>query len=120
LWIKKHWKIVLLAVWTIVVWLFSRKNADGAIKAMKANKESYEKQISVLKDQHKAEIQERERLRLKYEETIANIEKKYELKEKELSKKEKKRVQEIVKEAKDNPGEIDKKIENLFGFNSIN
>jgi flagellar motility protein MotE (MotC chaperone) len=117
-WIKQHWKISLLAVWSIVVWLVSRKNAQGAIDAMKANKESYESQIAALKEQHKIEKEKLEQLNLKYQETIATIEKKYDVKEKELSKEKKKRVKEIVEKAKDNPDEINEKIESLFGFTS--
>jgi len=117
-WIKQHWKIALLAVWSIVIWLVSRKNAQGAIDAMKASKESYEAQIAALKSEHKIEKQKLEQLNLKYQETIATIEKKYDIKEKELSKEKKKRVKEIVEQAKDNPNEINEKIESLFGFTS--
>jgi len=116
--IKKNWKLALLAVWSVVIWLVSRKNAQGAIDAMKANKESYEAQIDSLKREHKIEKERLEQLNLKYRETIATIEKKYDIKEKELSKEKKKRVKEIVEKAKDNPDEINKKIENLFGFTS--
>ena len=52
------------------------------------------------------------------DETIATIEEKYKRKEKDLSIKEKKKVKEILQKAKDNPDEINKKIEDLFGFTS--
>ena len=74
--IKKNWKIALLAVWSVVVWFISKKNAQGAIDAMKANKESYESQIASLKMEHKIEKEKLEQLNLKYRETIATIEKK--------------------------------------------
>lgn len=116
--IKKNWKLALLAVWSVVVWFVSRKNSQGAIKAMQANKESYEAQIDSLKREHKIEKEKLEQLNLKYRETIATIEKKYDVKEKELSRAKKKRVKEIVKKAKDNPDEINEKLESLFGFTS--
>ena len=116
--IKKNWKLALLAIWSVVVWFISRKNAEGAIEAMKANKESYESQIASLKSEHKIEKEKLEQLNLKYRETIATIEKKYDIKEKQLSKAKKKRVKEIVEKAKDNPSEINEKLENLFGFTS--
>ena len=117
-WLKKYWKAAALVVWTVLIWLFSRKNADGAIEALKASKESSEKQIKELKEQHHVEIEKRKQLRLKYEQTIATIEEKYKKKEQDLSRKEKKKVKEIVQKAKDNPDEINKKIEDLFGFTS--
>ena len=113
---KKYWKATALIVWTIAVWLFSRKNADGALEALKASKESHEKQISSLKEEHRIEIAKREQLELNYKQTIATIEEKYKKKEQELSRKEKRKVKEIVQKAKDNPDEINKKIEDLFGF----
>ena len=116
--LKRNWKTAALAVWSIVIWLVSRKNAEGAIKAMKANKESYESQIATLKSEHKIEKEKLEQLNLKYRETIATIEKKYDIKEKELSREKKKRVKQIVEKAKDNPNEINEKLESLFGFTS--
>ncbi len=115
-WTKKNWKAAALALWTFFIWFISRKNADGAIQAMKANKESYETQIQGLKVAHEEEIQKREELHLNYRLTLGKIREKYSLEEKELSRQKKKKVKEIVKKAKDNPDEIDEKIENLFGF----
>ena len=83
---------------------------------MDANKKSYEARIRSLKDQHKIEVKKREELHLKYQETLAKIEEKYKKKKEQLSKVEKKKVKEIVQKAKDNPDEINKKIEDLFGF----
>ena len=115
---KKNWKLAVLAVWSVVVWFISRKNAQGAIDAMKANKESYESQITSLKNEHRIEKEKLEQLNLKYRETIATIEKKYDIKEKQLSKEKKKRVKQIVEKAKDDPSEINDKLESLFGFTS--
>ena len=115
-WLKNNWKVTALTVWSIVVWFISRRNSHAAIEAMEANKESYEAQIKALKDQHNIEIQKREELRLKYEETLAKIEEKYKKKRQDLTRVEKKKVKQIVQKAKDNPDEISKKIEDLFGF----
>ncbi|MBL18295.1 MAG: hypothetical protein CMC82_00490 [Flavobacteriaceae bacterium] len=118
--LKKNWKVTTLAVWSVIVWFVSRRSSAVAIEAMKANKESYEAQIKSLKKQHKVEIEKRQELRLKYEQALATIEEKYNKKKEELSKIEKKKVKEIVEKAKDNPDEINKKIEDLFGFTSDN
>ena len=107
-WIKKNWKLTVLAIWSVLVWFISRRSSQSAIDAMNANKVSYEAQIKSLKEQHGIEVKKREELHLKYQETLAKIEEKYK----------KKKVKEIVKEAKDNPDEINRKIENLFGFTS--
>ena len=115
-WIKNNWKMVCLALWSVLVWFLSRRSSKAAIDAMNANKESYEARIRNLREQHKVEIEKREQLNLKYRETIAKIEEKYKKKEKDLSRKEKEKVREIVKEATSDPDKINKKIEDLFGF----
>ena len=115
-WIKKNWKLACLVIWSLLVWFFSRRSSKAAIDAMNANKDSYEARIHSLKEQHKIEIEKREQLNLKYRETLAKIEEKYKKREKDLSRKEREKVREIVKEAKENPDEINRKIENLFGF----
>jgi Txe/YoeB family toxin of Txe-Axe toxin-antitoxin module len=117
-WIKKNWKLTVLTIWSVLVWFISRRSSQGAIDAMNANKVSYEAQIKSLKEQHNIEVKKREELHLKYQETLAKIEEKYKKKKEQLSKVEKKKVKEIVKEAKDNPDEINRKIEDLFGFTS--
>ena len=92
--IQKNWKMVGLAIWSVIVWFLSRRSSSAAITAMEANKESYETRIKSLKEQHAKEVKKRE----------------------ELSKTEKKKIKDIVEKAKDNPDEINEKIENLFGF----
>ena len=62
--LKKNWKAAALAVWSIVIWIISRRNSSAAIAAMEANKDSYEAQIKSLKDQHKIEREKIEELNL--------------------------------------------------------
>jgi len=116
IWVKKHWKIAALAVWTLAVWIISRRNSAAALETLAAKKESYEGQIKALQDARDTEVKKREELTLKYKETLAKIEEKYAVKEKELSIKEKKKVKDIIKRAEGNPDEISDKLESLFGF----
>ena len=116
LFVKKHWKIFAMAVWSIGIFIFSRKNNQAAIETLETRKKSYESQIKALEEARNTEIKKREDLTLKYKETLAKIEEKYAVKEEELSRKEKKKVKEIIEKAKDNPDEISNKLESLFGF----
>jgi len=120
LWIKTHWQIPFIVVWTIAVWALSRGNAKAAKDVLDAKKKSYEKQIEALKTAHTLEIRKREELHLKYKETLDTIEKDFKLKEEELSTIKKKKIKQIIKNSKDNPHEINKKIEDLFGFTRVN
>ena len=117
--VKKNWKLFAMAVWSIMIWIISRKNNQAAIETLEAKKKSYEDQIKILEDARKSEIEKREELTLKYKETLVRIEEKYAVKEKELSIKEKKKVKDIIKRAEGNPDEISNKLENLFGFTAV-
>ena len=106
-------------LWTIVVWIFSRKNAEVALEVLDVKKQSYEKQIAFLKQAHKKELSEKDKLVIKYHDTIEKLEKEFSQKEKELTEKEKKLVKEIIEESKDNPDEVKRKVEDLFGFDYV-
>ena len=116
LWLKHHWQVPFLAFWTLVVFVFARRNTEAYVDVLSAKKESYEKQIKELKNQHKNEIIERDRLIQEYYNTIEVIEKKYKEKEKVLTEKEKKKIKEIVTKSKGEPHVIRKQIEESFDF----
>lgn len=120
LWAKKNWKISALVVWTLIVWLASRGNSSAAIEVLNAKKKSYEDQIKALEEQHKTEIEKREQLELNYRVTLGKIDERYSLKEEQLSREKKKKVKEILIKTVEKPDEIDKKLEDLFGFTNIN
>ena len=59
---KENWKIPFLVVWSIVIWALSRKNAEAALDVLEAKKESYDKQIISLKENHNKELTKRDLL----------------------------------------------------------
>ena len=119
LWLKEHWQVPFLVVWTVIVYILTRRNSDAAIEVLNAKRDSYDKQIKELNIRHKNEIIERDKLIKQYHEAIRKIEIKYKEKEKLLSNKEKKRVKEIVRKSKGEPDVIRKEIEKSFGFTYI-
>ena len=116
LWIKTYWHVPLLIIWSIVVYVLSKRSTDALVEVMEARKESYEKQINELKTRHNNEIIERDRLIKQYHETVSAIEKKYEEQKKKLKVKEKKKIKEIIKKSKGEPDVIKAEIEKSFGF----
>jgi len=115
-WLKTYWQVPLLVIWSIIVYILSKRNTDALVEVMEARKESYEKQINELKTRHNNEIMERDRLIQQYHETVSAIEKKYEEQEKKLKQKEKKKIKEIVEKSKGEPDVIKAEIEKNFGF----
>ena len=116
LWLKTYWHVPLLIIWSVVVYILSKRNTDALVEVMEARKESYEKQINELKTRHNNEIIERDRLIKQYHETVSAIEKKYEEQKKKLKVKEKKKIKEIIKKSKGEPDVIKAEIEKSFGF----
>lgn len=115
-WLKTYWQVPVLVIWSLVVYVLSKRNTDALVEVMEARKESYEKQINELKTRHNNEIIERDRLINQYHETVSAIEKKYEEQKKKLKAKEKRKIKEIIKKSKGEPDVIKAEIEKSFGF----
>mgnify|MGYP003116849225 FL=1 len=56
LWLKEHWQFPILLLWTIFVFVFSRRNSEAMLEVMEAKKNSYRKQITILNEKHATEI----------------------------------------------------------------
>ena len=119
LWLKENWKVPFLVVWTIIIWIISRRNATAAIDILETKKESYERQLIEIKKSHKKELSERDKLLKEYYETIDAIEKKYEDKHVKLTKAEKMTIKKIIVDSKDEPDVIKEKIKSLFNIPDI-
>lgn len=115
-WLKAHWQIPFLLIWTVVVWILTRRNSDAIIEVLEARKKSYEEQIKVLNETHADELLKRDKLLDQYNSTIEKIKRDWELGNLKLTKKQEDEIKKFVIDSKGNPDEIRKKIENAFGF----
>ena len=115
-WIKHHWKIVAISVWTLFVWLMSRKNADMYKKILKNTIDNYKKEIEVLQNSNEKEQEEKqEAIRLRNE-SLARLEKEYEGREDKLSFEKRARYLELLEALSQEPEMVNKAIEEEFGF----
>ena len=119
IWIKEHWKIISLFVWTIVVWAVSRKNAEATLRVLETKKESYNKQLAELKKSHNKELSEKDKLILEYHDTIEKLESEFGKEQKELTDLQKRNIKRLVEVSKGNPDEIRKRIEEEFGIKYV-
>ena len=119
IWLKENWKVPFLVVWSIIIWALSRKNAEAALDVLEAKKESYDKQIIFLKENHNKELTKRDLLIKQYHETIKDLEEKYAQKNAILTKKNKEKVKQVVEEMEGDPDAVQKKIEELFNFSDL-
>ena len=76
-WCKHQWKILALALWTLVVFLIARKNVRAYKKVLDTTIDNYKKEIEVLEDTHKKEIQRQDEAIKKYNDDLRKLEEKY-------------------------------------------
>ena len=86
---------------------------------LEAGKESYEKQIVQLKENHKKELSERDKNIKQYHETVEQIEVKYAEKGAKITKANKQRIKEVIRDSEESPDEVREKIEKLFNLSDI-
>jgi hypothetical protein len=118
-WLKEHWQFPVLLVWTIIVFVFSRRNSEAMLEVLEAKKGSYKKQIAILNEKHTTEILKRDQLIEKYHETVEKIEEDFRKKSKELSLKQKNTIKEIIIDSKGDPDAVKAEIENVFNFTYV-
>lgn len=115
-WTKHHWKIIAISVWTLFVWLMSRKNADMYKKILKNTIDNYKKEIEVLQNSNEKEQEEKqEAVRLR-DESLARLEREYEGKEDILSFEKRARYLELLESLSTEPEMTNRAIEEEFGF----
>tara|TARA_B100000287_G_scaffold217522_1_gene205173 strand:- start:333 stop:734 length:402 start_codon:yes stop_codon:yes gene_type:complete len=119
LWLKQHWQIPFLVLWTVVVWVIARRNTSALVEVMEAKRASYKEQVEILRKSHNDEILKRNELIEHYEMTLVKIEEEFEKREEQLSEEQKNNIKEVVVKSKGNSDEIKKKIEEEFGIEFI-
>ena len=115
-WCKHHWKILALALWTLVVFLIARKNVRAYKKVLDTTIENYKKEVEVLENSHKEEIRKRDEAIRKHNDDIKKLEEKYAGDKEELDVEKRSRYLELVKMYNSDPESINKILEEEFGF----
>ena len=119
IWLKEHWEIPFLVVWTALVYVLSRRNTDALIETIEAKRESYKKQIEVLKRTHNDEILERDSLIKEYQEALSEAERGFEEQNRVLLESQREEIKELVIKSKGDPEEIKRKIEKEFDIKYV-
>lgn len=116
LWCKHHWKILALALWTLIVFAIARKNVKAYKKVLDTTLENYKKEVEVLENTHKEEIRKRDEAIKKHNDDIKRLEDEYVGDKEELSVEKRSRYLELVKMYDSDPDSINKILEEEFGF----
>ena len=115
-WCKHHWKILALALWTLVVFLIARKNVRAYKKVLDTTIENYKKEVEVLENSHKEEVRKRDEAVKKHNDDIKKLEEKYAGDKEELSVERRSRYLELVKMYDSDPNSINEILQKEFGF----
>jgi flagellar biosynthesis/type III secretory pathway M-ring protein FliF/YscJ len=115
-WCKHHWKILALALWTLIIFLVARKNVRAYKKVLNSTIESYKKEVEVLENSHKEEIEKRNQAISKYNEDLKKLEDNYSGKKENLSVEKRSRYLELIKMYDTDPENINKILKDEFGF----
>ena len=85
---------------------------------LEAKKESYDKQVVTLKENHKKELTKRDLLIKQYHDTVRDLEEKYAQKNAILTKKNKEKVKQVVEEMEGDSDAVQERIEKLFNLSN--
>ena len=72
---KEHWQFPFLAMWSVAIWMLTRRNSQAIIDVLEAKRQSHQEQIELLKEKHNEEILKRNKLIEKYNESLDTIKK---------------------------------------------
>ena len=114
-WIKNYWYVPALLAYTLVLWIFFRRNTGDMSELLDITKESYEKQIKSLNKAHSEEIEKRDKIIDVYGETLKSIEIEYNVRLKDLDRNKRKEIENLSKDYEKDPDKTIIKMKKLFG-----
>ena len=119
IWCKHHWKILLLAAWSVVVWVIARRSLSSHKKVLNSTIQSYKAEIEAIQSTHEKEIERRNKAIETYRDVIQEAEKVYSESQEELDVLKRERLKELVNQYTDDPESLNSIIESEFGFTYV-
>ena len=117
--VKDNWKILLILVLTVALFLSMRKDYRSLEAAFEASKTSYEQQLSALKELHDEEIRQREEAMREYREELERINSRYEDSRAELERRREQDTERVREQFDHEPEEVKQRIIETFGFEYV-
>tara|TARA_Y100000593_G_scaffold92446_1_gene184112 strand:+ start:39 stop:452 length:414 start_codon:yes stop_codon:yes gene_type:complete len=118
-WCKHHWKIIALVVWTIVVWVISRRHSKTMMKVLDTTRRSYEAEIDALNKTHAEEQAKKAEAVDEYHKVIDSIEEQYEEQRDELTFEKRARIKELVDSHAGDKESLNQALQEEFGFQHV-
>jgi len=117
LWIKHHWYIPLLVVYSLVLFVVFRKDGLSALEILYTTKDSYAKQIKAVNEAHEEELAKRNDILKKYNTIVDDIDAQHEVDKRKLDSHKKKMIKDLVENYHEDPEELTRMLKITFGIN---
>jgi vacuolar-type H+-ATPase subunit I/STV1 len=114
-WLKHNWKVPLIILYTLALWLLFRRK-DAAFLVLEERNKSYKAQIDVINQNHKEELEKRNKVIEKYNDLVSQLEDQYAADNKELDEAKKKEIKDIVEKHHDNPNALAQMLAEKYGL----
>lgn len=118
-WCKHHWKIVAIGFWTLIVFFVARKHTGAYKKVLDSTIENYKKEVEILENSHKAEVQKRNEAVTAHNQKIAELEENYANSKEYLSVEKRARYLELTQLYETDPENVSQLIKDEFGFEYV-
>jgi glucan phosphoethanolaminetransferase (alkaline phosphatase superfamily) len=117
-WLKHNWKVPFIILYTLILWLLFRRK-DAAYLVLEERNNSYKKQIEVINQNHKEELEKRNKVIEKYNNLVSQLEDQYAADNKELDEAKKKEIKDIVEKHHDDPDALARMLAEKYGLNYV-
>ena len=114
-WLKHNWKVPLIILYTLALWLLFRRK-DAAFLVLEERNKSYKAQIDVINQSHEEELEKRNKVIEKYNDLVSQLEDQYAVDNKELDEAKKKEIKDIVEKHHDDPNALAQMLAEKYGL----
>jgi len=114
-WLKHNWKVPLIILYTLALWLLFRRK-DAAFLVLEERNKSYKAQIDVINQSHKEELEKRNKVIEKYNDLVSQLEDQYAADNKELDEAKKKEIKNIVEKHHGDPNALARMLAEKYGL----
>ena len=117
--IKNYWHIPVVLIAILITFLVTRKSSERLAEILKVSVDSHKKELDIINNLHKEEIEKRDELLKKYTGTLEMLERDYRLKFENLDKKKEEEINKIIDEFEGDPESLAKEMSRKFGVTYV-
>jgi gas vesicle protein len=118
-WIKHHWQLLAIVLGVALAFLFRKRPNEKLLTLMDKQKESYEKEINLIKKTNEEKEARKEEIFKSHEKEVEDIEKQHDSAVVSLEEEKQKEIEEMTEKYKERPDELAKRIASILSAEYI-